>query len=291
MNYVEKFQHNEILRKSFNELSSNIFGFDFEEFYKAGLWENRYLCHAFEIDYRIVSNVSGTRFDLVIEGKPMKAMQIGTVMTTEDFRGKGLAVELLNKVLEKYKDEIELFYLFGHKGVLEYYKKLGFTLVKEDGFSTSIQPFENSKLRFRKIEFSKEADLNLIKRLTYSRVPISNVCGVTKDWEVFSFYAMGLYSDEIFYFNDIDAILIFSKDNKTVHLRDILCERKLSFNEVVTAISTVEDSFKKIMFHFTPEFDGLSVKPEERDPEDTLFILGNRNVLPESFLYPEIAHT
>lgn len=291
MNYVEKFQHDGVLRKSFNELSSNIFGFDFEEFYKAGLWENRYLCHAFEIDNRIVSNVSATRFDLINKGKLVKAMQIGTVMTAKDFRGKRLAIKLMDKILKKYKDEIELFYLFGHKGVLEYYKKLGFTQVEETGFFVSAQPVLNSNSPFKKIVFSNGSDLNLIKRLTHSRAPISETCGIIKDWEVFSFYAMGLYSNNIFYFNDIDSIFVFSMDDKTVHLRDILCERKLSFNEVVTAISAVEKDFDKIEFHFTPEFDGLSFNKKKHDPDDTLFILGDRDFLPESFLYPEIAHT
>jgi len=294
MDFISDYKDNDRLRGEFNRLTREVFGFDFENWYRNGFWDHRYVSHSFFEGERIVSNVSTTRFRLVIRGKPYHAIQIGTVMTQKDFRGQGLGVRLTKRVIEKYKTEVDFFYLFGHRQVWEYYKKQDFIPINESKYSIAVDNNvkSSSKEPFRKLDISNNKDLEIIKRLTRNRVPVSRVFGVLRDTSVFLFYCLYSYSRHLYYWEEKDCLLVFTAGPEgIVRLFDVLSEKVLDFTEIKSLICSQAQEVKKIIFHFTPSYPDLIVEPGEAPSEDKMFFIGDVSILPKRFLYPKIAHT
>ncbi|GIP11098.1 hypothetical protein J1TS5_32680 [Paenibacillus macerans] len=96
-------------RASFNRLSKLVFSIDFEAWYQKGAWDDRYICHSIVSGDQIIANVSVSKMDLFINGESKWALQIGTVMTHPEHRGKGLSKQLMEYVLDAYEDTCDLF--------------------------------------------------------------------------------------------------------------------------------------------------------------------------------------
>ncbi len=58
MKSITDYKKNDELRRQFNNFTREIFGFDFEDWYQKGFWDDRYVCHSFLEDGQIISNVS-----------------------------------------------------------------------------------------------------------------------------------------------------------------------------------------------------------------------------------------
>lgn len=202
LEHVHNYRDNAALRASFNRLTRNVFGFDFEDWYRRGFWDDRYVCHSFVENGEIISNVSATRFDLVIRGRFRRAVQLGTVMTREDHRGRGLAVELTRRVMDHYSDTTDLFYLFAQRDVWPYYEKQGFLTVRESTYETRLPDPWPASPDIRTLSLDNPDDLALIRRLTHDRVPVSETMGVVRDTSVFLFHFLLMTDDPLHYSED-----------------------------------------------------------------------------------------
>lgn len=291
MQLVVDYKRDNEMRGKFNDLTQEVFGFDFEDWYQRGFWDDRYVCHSFLKNGKLVSNVSATRFELLINGKRFNAIQIGTVMTKNEFRGKGLGVELTKHVIEKYGSGNDFFYLFGHKGVWDYYKKQDFMSVHEFCYSVEAKGGGGSAERLKQLNLSNNKDLETIIRLTKSRAPVSKTFGVLNDTSIFLFYCLYDFQKNLFYSEKKDCLLVFSLDNQALHLHDILCESELNFAEISGLLKSENIDFKEIIFHYTPNYPDLEIKPTEIDTGDRMFFKGDSSILPLKFKYPKIAHT
>lgn len=58
-------------------------------------------------------------------GERRNYIQIGTVMTDEAYRGRGLARQLISRILDDFR-ECDGVYLFGNMNALDFYRKQGF---------------------------------------------------------------------------------------------------------------------------------------------------------------------
>lgn len=85
--------------------------------------------------------------------------------------------------------------------------------------------------------------------------------------------------------------MVFSIDGKTLHLHDVLSERELRFEEVLSGIGKALHGVGHVVLHYTPDYPDLHVEPEPADAVDRMFVLGNTDILPARFRYPEIAIT
>ena len=79
---------------------------------------------------RVVSNVSVNRIRFDLGGKKKDYIQIGTVMTDEKYRGKGLNGQIMERVLKEYEGKADGIYLFANDSVLNYYPKFGSGLLR-----------------------------------------------------------------------------------------------------------------------------------------------------------------
>ena len=292
MKQISDYKNNDELRSKFNNLTLEIFGLDFEDWYQRGFWDNSYVCHSFFEDDQIISNVSASKFELIVSGEVFQAIQIGTVMTKKEFRGKGLAVELTKIVIDKYRSDFDFFYLFAHDKVWDYYKKQGFIPIDEYGYSIEIKNAVNSNEKLRKLDMSNKNDLQTIIRLTKNRKPVSKTFGILNNTSIFLFYALTDYYDNLFYSDSKDCLLVFTENkDRVVHLYDILSESELDFAEITALICSEIHELKKIIFHYTPDYADIVIKPTAMDSNDRMFFKGDPAILPLKFLYPKIGIT
>lgn len=152
------FKHQVEYRASFNRLSRLVFGIDFEAWFQKGCWDDRYICHSIVSDKEIISNISVSKMDLVINGVTRKAIQIGTVMTHPEHRGKGLSKKLMKYVLETYENTCDLLFLFANSTVLDFYPKFGFETLPEFQFFIDVKVPSTKEVSLDRLISSREEE-------------------------------------------------------------------------------------------------------------------------------------
>lgn len=278
-------------RASFNRLSKLVFGIDFEAWYQKGAWGDRYICHSIVADDQIIANVSVSKMDLVINGESKSALQIGTVMTHPEHRGKGLSRQLMEYVLETYEGTCDLLFLFANSTVLEFYPKFGFTALPEHQFylNIAVQP-EGEPILLEKLDVLKEKHWDLIKQMLSSRRPISKHVGVTNSEGLFQFYALNIFHECLYYSRTDDAIIVFEHEGDLLHLYEVISDKQVNMETLVSRITTKQT--RKVRFHFTPDqlLNKAYVEPYG-EHEGVLFIrpLSDLGKLP-LFCIPTLAH-
>lgn len=125
-NVISNYRDHKELRDSFNELAGKVFGLNFEGWYQNGFWKENYNPYSVVVDGKVVSNVSVNQCSMNYDGRVVKLLQLGTVMTDPDYRGRGYAKEIMDKIMEEYDGKVDGIYLFGNDSVVTFYPKFGF---------------------------------------------------------------------------------------------------------------------------------------------------------------------
>ena len=123
---IKNYKDNESLRLSFNELAGKTFGQDFEDWYQNGFWRENYVPYSIVENGKVIANVSVNITDILWDGELKKFIQLGTVMTEENHRNKGLIRQLMEEVEKDYGTKVDGMYLFANDSVVEFYPKFGF---------------------------------------------------------------------------------------------------------------------------------------------------------------------
>ena len=126
MELISNYMNDDTYRHMLNELTRKTFGFDFESWVTQGYFEGDYIPYSFINEGRIISNVSVNRMKFTQNGTMKYYIQLGTVMTDENYRKQGLASKLIKHVIEEYEQEYDGIYLFANLNALEFYQKMNF---------------------------------------------------------------------------------------------------------------------------------------------------------------------
>lgn len=285
---VYNYKENEVLRKSFNELSENTFGINFEEWYQKKLWDNKYECYSIKSGEKIVSNASVNKYKFIINNEIKSALQLGTVMTSEAYRGKGMAKQIMKYILEKFEKEYDIIYLFANNSVAEFYPKFGFERMKQLQIYTTEKIETNSKYKFRKLDMDNLSDINILKELGKNRIPNSNKFDVINGHEVMFWYCLNVFRDNIYYSDVENIAVIYTTHEDKLNIHDIILRDKQNFREIIGSIITSE--IREVAFDFNLDADNIELKEREVDEDDNiLFIKGdyNKNM---KFIHPITAH-
>lgn len=253
--FTKNYKNNDTLRNSFFELAASTFDIHFENWYQHGCWGEGYNPFSFVDGDRIVANASVNILELIIQGEKKKAIQIGTVMTHPDYRGKGLSASLMNKILEEYENKYDLMYLFANESVLDFYPKFGFKAVEEHLFSMDFHykanPVEPANLR--KLNVTDAEDLKLIQQFASQRLPVSKRFATDRTPGIFMFYCLNVFSDDIYYLENENVIVIYQKENSNIDLFDVVSLNEINMRDILNTIADADT--EKVTFHFTPDED------------------------------------
>ena len=284
--FVKDFKHNDVLRARFNVMTETHFGFSLEDWYQAGYWGDYYVPYALVDGKEVISNVSINQLEFVINGKSKLGIQIGTVMTDEAYRNRGLNKYLLLKVLEDWKDQADFIYLFANDTVLDFYPKFGFESLEEYQYSRPVN--SDSTSEFRKLDMDNNEDLALLKETVNQSVPVSNI-SVRGNTSMILFYGMSFMKESIYLLEDLDTIVFADFEGDTLVLHEVFGKRGVDLNAVIQKLSS--SNIKQVKLGFTPH----NISGFEKSlitEEDQLFMLQDQsNFFKENqWMFPIMSH-
>ena len=159
LRFAKAYREHDKLRKSFFRLAWETFGLDFAPWYQGGWWTDHYIPYSFIDGEEVVANVSVNRMELERAGSRHRGIQVGTVMTRPEYRGRGLCRRLLESVLEEWRDRCDILYLLANDSVLDLYPKFGFRPAEEPLHSG---PLHRTPGPLRPLDLSEEGDRKLL---------------------------------------------------------------------------------------------------------------------------------
>lgn len=282
--YITDYKNNDKLRKSFNELTERTFCFNFVKWYSNGFWGEKYIPHSLVDGEKVIANVSVNLMDFDMDGTEKHYIQIGTVMTDEDYRGQGLSRYLMQKVIDEYKDKVDGIYLFGSDSVVNFYPKFGFVKSTEYQYSKNIYSINNVK-KIKHVDMSDK--INWKDFFNALKNSISNDRFTMNNLGLVAFWTIG--SGSVYYLAEEDTYIIADVKEENLFIYQIIASHKVNLE---TVISSFGSELKKVTLGFTP-YDGNGYTVEELHKEDcTLFILGKdlEKIKNKKLMFPILSH-
>ena len=287
MYQVEKdYRNNDSLRKSFNELVEKTFGFNFENWYQNGFWGDNYNPYSIVIDGKVVSNVSVNKTDMLVDGEVKHFLQLGTVMTDEQYRNRGLSRIIMEQIEQDYAGKVDGIYLFGNDGVLDYYPKFGFQKSKEYQYSKKVSNQGENQLE-QVIMDNPDAWKKLLDGM--DRNVFHGKCDMVGNGNLIMFYITGFMQESVYYHKDTDTYIIADVEEKNVCIHNVFSSTITDLEVVIKLFGT---AIKEVTLGFTPaETTGYEVI-EWHEGDCTYFIKGEgmKVVEEEKLRIPSLAH-
>lgn len=287
MERIYNYMKNDEYRHKLNDLTEKTFGFSFEDWVKNGYFEGDYIPYSYLEEGKIICNVSANRMDFLQNGSVKHYIQIGTVMTDESYRRRGLAEKLLRYVVEQYEGKCDGIYLFGDLSALGFYKKAGFGQLKEyryllrDGavscaaVSGFVPVQETQRMQY----------LEMVRHgAVYSALEQTNKFGLQL------FYTASM--ENVYYHPLLDCFVVLEKEGNTLILQSVICKEKLPLQ---TIIAQLGNDYDRLMLGFAPlkEEQTLFIAEVYDGGEDyRLFYRGEQleSIEKEKLYFPQLSH-
>jgi GNAT superfamily N-acetyltransferase len=281
--FIKGYRENDESREGFNNLASDTFGINFEKWYELGFWTDKYVPYSYLAAGKVVSNVSVNHIELVIDGERRKAIQLGTVMTHPEFRGRGLSGRLMKLVLEDYQ-AADMIYLFASKTVLDYYPKFGFRPVEER--QPILQLAERGDgVSLKKLDGNRREDIDFIYDLAKRRVPVSRKFSGNDTAELLMFYCTYVFPNNIYYWPEEEMVLLMKRDDEILHVFDVVSLKEIDMEVLAARLAPAE--VKEVHFHFTVQSYSDGFVTARFQGDEVLFVKTAAGlVLPEDFKHP-----
>ncbi len=287
---ISDYRDDDRYREGFNRLARQVFNISFETWYDRGFWDDRYVCYSYANGDDVVANVSLSKLDLILDGRRLRAAQIGTVMTHPEYRRRGLAGDLIQAVLKDCEEGgYDIVYAVGDASLRDYYPRFGFDPVIESQFISCVEGTPGDT-RLRRLHPSDPADLNLVHRLSTVRKPNSEVFGADCAGGILIWYCFNVLGDCFSYWEEEDVAVVSRQKGPDLHLFDVISENDVAFEALLPQIITCDT--KRIIFHFTPDLLDVSAQaiPMDDEDEDVFFVIGGSTWTgPTRFKHPATA--
>lgn len=285
MTIEKNYRDNESLRNSFNELAGKVFGgLNFEDWYRNGFWNDNYIPYSIVIDGKVVSNISVNACKMNYDGRIVKLIQIGTVMTDPDYRGRGYARMLMEKIVEDYENKVDGIYLFANDSVVDFYPKFGFRKSREFQFSKAVNNDAERTAQF--VPMSEKRDWDKMVQIINKTEQNAKMYMVSNSG-LYMFYLSQFMQENTFYIEDCDSYAIAEIEDDTLILHAVVGNGAID-----RVISAFGKEIKKVILAFTPN-DSTGYDKSEVIEEDThLFVRGKffDDTNDDEFMFQAITH-
>jgi ribosomal protein S18 acetylase RimI-like enzyme len=288
--FCENYRDNEALRAAFFDFSEIIFsGIDFRLWFAKGYWRNSYIPFSIIENGRIVSNVSITKMNILLNGQPVRGIQIGTVGTIPEYCGQGLSRLLMERVLKKYNDRTDLFFLFANESVVDFYPKFGFRNIKEAVFKAKNR---NLELNYsaRKLDIGLDKNFKIITNLVENRRTITRHFGAENYGFITMWHVLNIFPRNLFFLDDDSILFIITEDGDILHVWDIIYTEPFDISTAIPKIIQ-NDKIKSIHYHLPPDQVPFSYDEVELNNDSLLFVRGSFTIKDDYFKFPTTAQT
>lgn len=287
MELIYDYMNNDEYRHKLNELTGRTFGFDFESWVTGGYFEGDYIPYSYLEEGKIICNVSANRMELLQNGRLKHYIQLGTVMTDEAFRRRGLAGKLMEYVVGQYEGKCDGIYLFGDLSALGFYEKAGFSQLRE--YRYWLKPGTVGTLAeggFSPVTpAQREAYLAAVREsAVYSSLEQKNKFGLQL------FYTASL--DNVYYHPGLDCFAVLEKERDCLTLQSVICRKKYPLQTIIAQLGI---DFDRLLLGFAPMAeDGALFEGEVYDGGDDyrLFYRGPQleSIETEKLYFPQLSH-
>ena len=283
---IKNYMRDRKLCHKLNMLAKKTFGIEFEQWVEKGYYDGRYIPYSFYKDGIIISNVSVNLMEFSLFGQKKNYIQIGTVMTEEGYRKQGYAKQLIEYVLEDYKEKVDGIYLFGTDYAKDFYLKLGFQQGNQYRYFRKLEKKE-APCMFEKVD--KDSLLHQKVYLQYIREMTENSALDMKNYGLMTYWTWDM--EHIYYSKTLDCYVALEKKEDTLYLNAIISPRKVSTMEVIRQMG---GGFSKVLLGFTPKEEELGeFEVELYKEKDTNFLyLGDefRYIEEKKLFFPLYSH-
>ena len=296
MELIRHYMEDDRLRAALNALTRKTFGFDFDGWYAAGGWEGDYLPYALMDGDRMIANVSVNRMRFLQNGQERHYIQLGTVMTDEAYRRRGLASQLMRAAMDDMRSACDGFYLFGDLSALGFYDSLGFSRITETRYV--LREDARQALAGRAGQREKPAlfvpvapgDAALAahyRELLCESAAYSALEHVNRR-SLHLFYTRSMKT--VRYCPELDAFCVLGRDEGESVLQSVLCAQRLPLEDILSRIDAPVDRLG-----FAPEASDakwFEAQPWDGGEDYRLFILGEnlRAVQTDGLCFPALSH-
>lgn len=286
--YRCNYRDDNMLRSSFDRLTEKTYGFNFKQWYEDGYWGDKYIPYSLLDGDKVVSNVSVNIIDFLILGEQKKYVQIGTVMTDEEYRGQGLSRILMERVIKEWEDKCDLIYLFANDSVLDFYPKFGFEQCNEYQYSIK-RIKENKSEKIIKMNMDSNIDREFVYNMACNTIPLSKV-SMKNNASLIMFYCTYFMKDSIYYIEDYEAIIICNFNEDILYIQDIFATKEINLDKIINAM--ISEKTKKVVLGFTPNNISSYEKSLVNEEDTTLFIkVGKDNPFKiKDLMFPVLSH-
>jgi GNAT superfamily N-acetyltransferase len=225
----------------------------------------------------ILSHVGFLEYPMLIEGKWHKAGALHAICTKLTHRGRGLASQLIQEVLNWAKTQYEFIVLFTE--IPKFYENLSFQYIQEYRFRLACKRARGTK-SLQPLTFSEDNDLFL--RCFSIRQPVSNRLWVKDNGTIASFNTLfATYPTywSLHYSPTLNAIVSYLLEDKTLHLFEIVASEVPSLDLILDHIPAAID---EIYFYFSPDLltnaaiaEPVSYEKKNIDFSGYLMVRGN----------------
>lgn len=275
------------LRHALNELTQQVFGFDFENWVTKGYFQGDYIPWSLMDGDKMVCNVSANAMEFMQNGEPRRYIQLGTVMTHPDYRNKGLASSLMHHVLSIYAPAWDGIYLFGDLDALDFYRKQGFSqgmqyipLLKSEyahllGQSPAFRPLQKEE---------QDAYLETLRHPA-----VNAALDQTNRFGLQLFYT-GDFGN-VLYCPELDCYAVWEQEEDGLHLTSLTAGHALSLKEVLPRLPKAN----ALKLGFTPcpqDAPLFDLLPFDGGDDYRLFYMGSNlsSIESEKLLFPALSH-
>lgn len=276
------------LRASFNALTQKTFGFDFTDWYARGHWREQYLPHVWVEDQKVVSNVSVNRMQFRYRGDTKRLIQLGTVMTDPEYRGRGLNRRLMEAVLAEYLPQSDGIYLFGNDSVLDYYPKFGFVPAREAAFSRRVTPNAQG-YALRRVDLSRAEEAAGLEAAIQAGSAADGFF-LTDNLGLYQFWlAIPPYGEQVYFLPEVGDYVLAQAEGPLLQLFAAFGPARLDLSRLAASFGP---AVQKVSLGFTPACrEGFAVK-DYREEDCTLFVLGKEleTLLQTPLRFPLLSH-
>ncbi len=280
---VSAYRDDGALRASFNALSGRIFGLDFEPWYRHGFWSYQYEPWSVVEDGTVVANISVNHIEGTLDGQARHYIQLGTVMTAPEARGRGHSRRLMEQVLSRYA-ALDGIFLYANDSVLDFYPKFGFTPAGE---ARCHAPLRQAAAQARPVPMSTQADWD---RFLLEKRRLRSAARLKLDADgLLMFYLSQFMQNTVYYLQEEDTYIIAGCEEDTLTVYDVFSPGKADLHALLSRLPL---RAAEVCLAFPPEDpSGFSLQPY-REPDTTLFLLGEaiRRDLAQIGAFPALCH-
>lgn len=283
---IKNYRDNDKLRASFNELAEKTFGLNFENWYQNGFWTDNYNPYSIVDNGKVVANVSVNKTNMVWNGQKRTFIQLGTVMTEENYRNQGLIRKIMDEIETDYAGNIDGMYLFANDSVVQFYPKFGFKPGSETVYFTEVSIDTDATIE--QISMSTKKEWDILQNAIMNCEGFS-AFEMVENSGLYMFYISQFMQENVYFAKELNTYVIAEIEDSELFIHAVISENKVALDDVIKAFGK---TIKNVMLGFTPLDKKEFQMREHKEENSTLFLKGEvfEGFEAEKVMFQTLAH-